>query len=195
MSLQTSWKFSVWHLQKEEEPGGRYLKEDSVPKSVIRPALLPSRCLASSLQTLGISHLGWGPGHTPSWSPCLQSVLRLNNLPCCCSTSSSRLPTTCSPARLSAGDTLTPPFPPLLVPPCLCSLPVSHTPGNSALLTHFPTAFSCLFAFASLECFSWIALPVPRDHISRKSIKIILSMSLQKTFMEWPLCPTLKIQQ
>lgn len=115
MSLQTSWKFSVWHLQKEEEPGGRYLKEDSVPKSVIGPALLPPRCLASSLQTLGISHQGWGPGHTPSWSPCLQSVLRLNNLPCCRSTSSSRLPTTCSPARLSAcpnPDTLTPAFPP-----------------------------------------------------------------------------------
>lgn len=75
MSLPTSWKFSVWHLQKEEDLGRRHLKGENISKSVIRPTFLPPKCLSSSLhpqapEGSGFCHLS--PG---LWPPCLQSVL------------------------------------------------------------------------------------------------------------------------
>ena len=67
-SLPTSWKFSAWHLQKEEELGDRHLKGEEISKLVIGHTFLPPKCLSSSFHP----HVTEGSGLcdlSPGWWP------------------------------------------------------------------------------------------------------------------------------
>lgn len=202
MSLLTSWKFSAWHLQEEEELGGRYLKGENTSKSVIRPTFLPPKCLSSSLHP----HAPEGSGlcHQSHWDSLSSVCSALNNIPRAlllfpllsvalhCPILNYMHPQTLKPRR--------PPFPSssptLPLPPSRVPQPSQRRAAHSLL--------PCPFLPASVPVppgrLPLTALSVLKDHTSRASIKVISFKKSPENFycmapVGQTLCWVRKIQQ